>query len=76
MIKSASQRGCQVIAATQSTDLIGYFDPEDVLTVDQVNGESVYNRLSAEQLGAWLDDYTLDDLWKRNIITGGQPNNK
>ena len=75
MIKSASQRGCQVIAATQSTDLIGHFDPEDILTVDQVNGESVYNRLSAEQLGEWLDDYTLDDLWKRNIITGGQPNN-
>ena len=76
MIKSASQRGCQVIAATQSTDLIGHFDPEDVLTVDQINGESVYNRLSAAQLGAWLEDYTLDDLWKRNIITGGQPNNK
>ena len=75
MIKSASQRGCQVIAATQSTDLIGHFEPEDILTVDQVNGESVYNRLSAEQLGEWLDDYTLDDLWKRNIITGGQPNN-
>ena len=56
-------------------NLIGHFEPEDILTVDQVNGESVYNRLSAEQLGEWLDDYTLDDLWKRNIITGGQPNN-
>ncbi len=76
MIKSAAQRGCQVIAATQSTDLIGHFQPEDVLTVDQQNGESVYKRLSAEQLGEWLEDYTLDDLWKRNIITGGQPNNK
>ena len=76
MIKSASERGCQVIAATQSTDLIGHFQPEDIITVDQKNGESVYNRLSAEQLGEWLDDYTLDDLWKRNIITGGQPNNQ
>lgn len=76
MIQSASHRGCQVIAATQSTDLIGHFDPEDILTVDQIDGESVYNRLSAEQLGEWLEDYTLDDLWKRNIITGGQPNNK
>lgn len=76
MIKSAASRGCQVIAATQSTDLIGHFQPEDILTVDQIDGESIYNRLSAEQLGEWLDDYTLDDLWKRNIITGGQPNNQ
>lgn len=75
MIKSAAQRGCQVIAATQSTDLIGHFQPEDVLTVDQRQGESVYSRLSADQLGEWLEDYTLDDLWKRNIISGGHPNN-
>lgn len=75
MIKSAAARGCQVIAATQSTDLIGHFQPEDILTVDQIEGQSVYHRLSAEQLGEWLDDYSLDDLWKQNIIAGGQPNN-
>jgi len=74
MIKSVSDRGCQVIVATQSTDLISHFLPEDIITVDQVNGETIFNRLSSDILHQWLEDYTIDDLWKRNIITGGQPN--
>lgn len=74
MIKSAAAKGCQVIIATQSTDLISHFAPEDIITVDQVNGESKFKRLKREDLKLWLEDYTLDDLWKRNIITTGQPN--
>jgi len=74
MIKSVADRGCQVVVATQSTDLISHFLPEDIITVDQVNGETVFNRLSSDKLQQWLDDYTIDDLWKRSIISGGQPN--
>lgn len=74
MIKSAASRECQVIIATQSTDLISHFEPEDVITVDQINGESVFKRLEPESLAQWLEEYTIDDLWKRNIITTGQPN--
>lgn len=74
MIKSVSGKKCQVIVATQSTDLISHFLPKDIITVDQINGESVFERLNDESIQKWLDDYTIDDLWKRNIITGGQPN--
>ena len=74
MIKSVSDRGCQVIIATQSTDLISHFLPEDIITVDQVDGQTRFNRLSSDNLHQWLEDYTIDDLWKRNIIAGGQPN--
>jgi predicted ATPase len=74
MIKSVSAKGCQVIIATQSTDLISHFSPESILTVDQMDGCSKFNRLNVNSLQAWLDDYTIDDLWKRNIITTGQPN--
>ena len=74
MIQSVASKGCQVILATQSTDLISHFTPEDIITVDQIDGESVFKRLSSETLKAWLEDYTIDDLWKRNIITSGQPN--
>jgi predicted ATPase len=73
MIKSVAEKGCQVIAATQSTDLIGHFLPQDVITVDQINGESIFERLSSETLELWLEDYTVGDLWKRKIITTGQP---
>lgn len=74
LIKSAAAKGCQVIIATQSTDLISHFEPEDIITVDQINGESIFKRLNSEELKIWLDDYTIDDLWKRNIIPTGQPN--
>lgn len=74
MIKSASEKGCQVIVATQSTDLISHFLPEDIITVDQIEGQTEFIRLKTENLNQWLEDYTIDDLWKRNIIAGGQPN--
>lgn len=74
MIKSVSAKGCQVIIATQSTDLISHFSPESIITVDQIDGRSIFNRLDANKLQEWLEDYTIDDLWKRNIITTGQPN--
>ncbi|HVX00447.1 MAG TPA: hypothetical protein VHA52_08450, partial [Candidatus Babeliaceae bacterium] len=73
-VKTAAAKKCQVIIATQSTDLISHFEPEDVITVDQKNGESLFERLNSEKLKIWLEDYTIDDLWKRNIITTGQPN--
>lgn len=74
MIKSAATKGCQVIIATQSTDLISHFSPDSIVTVDQINGCSKFNRLNTENIKNWLEDYTIDDLWKRNIITTGQPN--
>lgn len=74
MIQSASEKGCQVIVATQSTDLIDHFSPEDIITVDQINGETQFNRLSSEKLKVWLDDYSIGDLWKQSIISEGQPN--
>ncbi len=74
MIKSVEAKGSQVIVATQSTDLISHFTPEDVITVDQINGESLFKRLDTGTLKQWLEDYTIDDLWKRNIITTGQTN--
>ncbi len=74
LIKSVASKDCQVIIATQSTDLISHFEPEDIITVDQINGESVFERLNSKTLKLWLEDYTIDDLWKRNIIQTGQPN--
>jgi len=74
MIKSVTEKGSQVIIATQSTDLISHFQPEDIITVDMINGESKFKRLNGKELSMWLEEYTIDDLWKRNIITTGHPN--
>ncbi|MDO4715827.1 MAG: AAA family ATPase [Bacteroidales bacterium] len=75
LIQSAAQRKCQVIAATQSAELISYFEPKDIIAVDQQKGESFFKRLSAEELSVWLDnDYTLGELWVKSIIAAAQPN--
>ncbi len=73
MIKSAASKGVQVIIATQSADLVNHFDAEQVITVDQVDEESRFERLNSGKLSQWLDDYSIGDLWQRNIIKGGQP---
>ncbi|MGB0879921.1 MAG: AAA family ATPase [Polaribacter sp.] len=74
MIKSVAGRNTQVILATQSADLVNHFNPEDIITVDQVEGGSQFNRLSNETFESWLVEYSLGDLWQKNIISRGQPN--
>lgn len=73
MIQSVASRGTQVIIATQSTDLVSHFQPEDIITVDQTDGESIFTRLNEADLSQWLEEYSLGELWKRSIIQGGQP---
>ncbi len=73
MIKSIASKGTQVIVATQSTDLLSYFEPNDIITVNQKNGESEFHRLKEKDLEHWLIDYSLGELWKRSIIENGQP---
>lgn len=70
LIKSASQR-TQLIISTQSPSLVDYFEPEDIIVVNRKNGASVFNRLNKDELSSWLDDYSLGDLWRKNIVTGG-----
>lgn len=73
MIKSVTSKGVQVILATQSADLVNHFTANDIVTVDQINGESVFNRLNEENLEKWLEEYNIGDLWQKNIISSGQP---
>lgn len=73
LIKMAANRGTQIIAATQCAELISNFEPEDILTVNQRDGHTDIQRLDADSLGKWLDEYTIGDLWKQKIMKGGQP---
>ncbi|NEW85159.1 MAG: AAA family ATPase [Mariniphaga sp.] len=77
MIQSASEKS-QVIIATQSPGLISHFSPEDILVMDKSEEENqtIFKRLDSESLKSWLQDYTLGDLWERNILNAAQPFNK
>lgn len=70
LIKAASQRS-QVIVSTQSPALIDCFEPIDVVVVDRINGASTFTRLQPEDLLHWLEDYSLGELWRKNVISGG-----
>src|SRR5450432_2023895 len=62
----------QVIISTQSAALLNEFAPEDVIVVERTNGESTFRRLDAPHLSEWLEDYSLGELWQKNVI-GGRP---
>ncbi len=71
LVKQASV-DTQIILATQSPILLDYFDPEDVLVADRVDGATQFTRLDSEQLAEWLEDYSLGQLWEKNEL-GGRP---
>ena len=71
MIKTASV-DTQVILATQSPILLDYFEPEDVLVADRVDGATEFRRLSSDKLAIWLEDYSIGELWEKNDL-GGRP---
>lgn len=71
LVKQASVK-TQVILATQSSLLLDHFQPQDVIVADRVDGKTQFSRLDAENLGSWLMDYSLGQLWEKNEI-GGRP---
>ncbi|MBU1754625.1 AAA family ATPase [bacterium] len=71
LLRSASKR-TQVIVSTQSVTLVDQFTPEDVIVVDRIDGQSTFKHLSAEEIAGWMDEYSLGELWQKNII-GGRP---
>ncbi len=58
----------QVIIATQSPLLVDAFTPDDIITVNYKEGESVFARLDKDKLNHWLEDYSLGELWRKNIV--------
>ncbi len=71
LINSVSNR-CQVVLATQSPLLVDCFEPEDIIVVERNDRESSFNRLVEADLEDWLEEYSLSELWNKNVI-GGRP---
>jgi predicted ATPase len=61
-----------VILSTQSPLVLDHFQPEDVLVAERVEGSTRLNRLDPTPLEAWLEDYSLGQLWEKNEL-GGRP---
>jgi predicted ATPase len=73
MIKEAS-RHAQVIVATQSPGLVDEFELHQltILESDRERSYSTVHKLGKEELADWLKNYSLSELWDKNVI-GGRP---
>jgi predicted ATPase len=71
LLESAAQR-TQILVATQSVTLVNQFTPASVWVVEREERASVFKHLESADMSAWLEDYSLGDLWEKNIL-GGRP---
>ena len=69
MLKAASAEK-QIIASTQSVTLVNNFSIEDLIVVDREERASVFRRLDPAAYDEWLEEYTVGDLWEKNLLGG------
>ena len=71
LLKKAAAR-TQVIITGQSVTFIDMCDLDDLIVVERKDGESIFKRLDSEKLKDRLCDYSLGQLFEKNIL-GGMP---
>lgn len=68
----AASQGAQVLLATQSVTLMNQFAPADVLVAENLGGQTSFRRLDEAALARWLAEFSLGELWEKNVL-GGRP---
>lgn len=63
--------GTQVLFATQSPVFLDYFEPANVIVVHNRAGSSEFERLDERRLVEWREEYTLGEIWQKNVLGGG-----
>lgn len=71
MVEAAAKR-VQIILATQSVTLLNNFQPKDVIVAENDGLATSFHRPNEEKLKQWLDEFSLGELWEKNIL-GGRP---
>lgn len=73
LLREASERA-QVFVTTHSEALVDALSdtPESVIVCEKPNSETELRRLSKEALGAWLEKYSLGELWRKGEIGGNR----
>lgn len=73
LLREASERA-QLVVTTHSDVLVDALSevPETVLVCEKEHGATVLRRLGSEDLSAWLERYTLGQLWRSGEIGGNR----
>ena len=68
LLREASNR-TQIVVATHSDRLIGFLKPSEVVVMDSAeDGTSTLTWADKMDLDHWLQDYTLDELWRNGRL--------
>ncbi len=70
MVQAASLKS-QILLATQSPTFLDQFQPENVVVVNVSGGASEFQRLTPEALKLWSTEYSLGEIWEKNVVGGG-----
>ena len=62
----------QVIVATQSPLLVDTFELDEVFVLEDRDGRTQVSSPDTEQLQTWLEDFSVGELWQKNLL-GGRP---
>jgi predicted ATPase len=62
----------QYVIATHSSNLIDEFNIDDIIVVENENNKPTYIRLNAKDYENWLKEYSVSELWYKNVL-GGRP---
>jgi predicted ATPase len=71
LMQAAASR-TQLIVATHSPQIVARLDAEQVIVTEKENGETRLKRLQRQELGKWLNEFNLSDLWLAGHF-GGRP---
>ena len=71
LMRSAS-KDIQLIVSTQSVPLLNEFSIGDLVIVEREEDVSVFKRCDEADLQIWLEDYSVGELWEKNVL-GGRP---
>ena len=61
----------QVLISTQSSTFVDAFELEDIVVVERDGEATTFSRPDADRLREWLEDYSLGEIWEKNVIGGG-----
>ena len=71
MAKAASLHS-QLIFATQSSVFLDHFEPENIVVVNSSIGHiRISEARRRESWRSWRADYTLGEIWEKNVVGGG-----
>lgn len=71
MLDAASEH-TQILVATQSVTLLDNFPIEQVIVADHDGRGSLFRRLKADDYQMWLENFSVGELWEKNVL-GGRP---